>query len=306
MSEIIEAVGEEPGKRKRAPVKRKAAPDKPKGEVVKHEAPPPPARTGDPLVDLLREAVIRPDVDVGKLRELREMMNAEQDRRARHAFDLAFTAMQPKLPVIDRKGCIEVREKDSRGQRTGALTQSTAYAKLEDIVEAVQPILGEHGLGISFRTGLTDDGRVRVVTILVGHGHREQTEFVLPHDSTGSKNAVQAIGSSTSYGKRMGLCAILNIVTRGDDDDGFSSGAPLVAGEALSAEQLDAVRELAEAAECPVEKLLDHLNKVRPQGHPEAGSLSALPASRHEEIIAALKSYEANRREREARKGQQR
>jgi hypothetical protein len=44
--------------------------------------------------------------------------------------------------------------------------------------------------------------------------------MILPHDSTGSKNAVQAVGSSTSYGKRYTACALLNITSRGEDDDG--------------------------------------------------------------------------------------
>ena len=58
--------------------------------------------------------------------------------------------------------------------------------------------------------------------------------MVLVHDSTGSKNAVQAVGSSTSYGKRYTAMALLNITTGGEDDDGTAAGAP----ETLNDEQL--------------------------------------------------------------------
>ena len=42
---------------------------------------------------------------------------------------------------------------------------------------------------------------------------------MLPLDTSGSKNGVQAVGSTVSYGKRYAICALLNIST-GDDTDG--------------------------------------------------------------------------------------
>ena len=50
-------------------------------------------------------------------------------------------------------------------------------------------------------------------------------------DSTGSKNNVRAIGSSISYGKRYAASALLNITTRGEDDDGKAGGAKPVSDE---------------------------------------------------------------------------
>ncbi|MNE66080.1 ERF superfamily protein [compost metagenome] len=51
-------------------------------------------------------------------------------------------------------------------------------------------------------------------------GHRETTSILLPADATGSKNAVQAVASSVSYGKRYTAGALLNFTTTGEDDDG--------------------------------------------------------------------------------------
>ena len=45
----------------------------------------------------------------------------------------------------------------------------------------------------------------------------------LPVDLTGSKNAVQAAGSSVSYGKRYTVSALLNLTSRGEDDDARST-----------------------------------------------------------------------------------
>ena len=52
-------------------------------------------------------------------------------------------------------------------------------------------------------------------------------EMTFPSDTSGSggKNffAVQALGSSISYAKRYIMSAMLNITTRGEDDNGFAA-----------------------------------------------------------------------------------
>ena len=176
---------------------------------------------------MIERAARDPAVDLDKMERLillRERMMAQQ---AKVAFDDALADVQKSLPVIDRKGKIVIRDKNNRE----VIIQSTPYALFEDINEAVKPIIGAHGFSISFRTGMSEDGRIKVTAILARGGHQEETTIVLPHDSTGSKNAVQAIGSSTSYGKRMTMCALLNITSRGEDDDGKAGGGPELVSE---------------------------------------------------------------------------
>ena len=56
-------------------------------------------------------------------------------------------------------------------------------------------------------------------------GHREETTMLLPVDIGKGRNAVQAVGSSTTYGKRYVMCALLNITTgEMQDDDGHGAG----------------------------------------------------------------------------------
>ena len=58
-------------------------------------------------------------------------------------------------------------------------------------------------------------------------GHREETTLTLPYDSSGSKNSVQAAGSSYSYGRRYATLMLLNISSRAPqdmDDDGRAAG----------------------------------------------------------------------------------
>lgn len=279
-----------------------------KTEVAKHDprAAAPPAKVevvSDPFLAMVREVAMNPALDVTKLDALLAMQERILDRQARIAFDNALAEMQPHLPVIDRKGRIEIKKKDSKGDRTGPVEQSTPYPKWEDVVEAITPITSRFGFGLSFKPSLTAEKMVRVEGTLSGHGWRETTHVDLQHDATGSKNAVQAFSSSVSYGKRIVGCALLNIVSRGEDVDGAFSGAPMVVGDAMGQEQVDQLIELCEAVGCPKDRFVRHMNSIKPQGHPDAAGIAQIPVARFDQAVAQLRSYEQNAKERAVAKG---
>src|SRR4029079_6921028 len=167
------------------------------------------------LMAVISRAASDPATDVDKLERLLGMYERITERQAKAAYAAALAEMQPELPVIDERGRIEVREKTASGQRDGRVQQSTSYALWEDINEAIKPAMAKWGFALSFRIGSTDDGRIKVTGILSHReGHQEETTMILMHDSTGSKNAVQAMGSSVSYGKRYTALALLNITSR--------------------------------------------------------------------------------------------
>jgi ERF superfamily len=225
------------------------------------------------------------EVDVEKMREVKELgMSLLNDQR-RTAFDDALTQMQDELPVITARGKLEIREKG-----TGKLIQSTPYAKWEDINQVIKPVLKKYGFVLRFKTGLTEDGRVLVTGILAGHGHREESSFSLPHDSTGSKNAVQAIGSSTSYGKRYAAGALLNITSRGEDDDGKKGGGkPLDEGDfpgdkpnLITSDQITQLRNLCKRVGCPEKKFTDWADVDR---------IEDITAERFDGCVAGLNNF---------------
>lgn len=181
----------------------------------------------DPFLAMIERAASNPDFDIVKMQALVDMRNAELARQARVAYDAAFAEMQPHLPVIDRKGRIEIRKKDKDGERNGDVQQSSAYALWADIKDACNPFMLKYGFGISFRPKTAPDGKI-VVSAILSHrgGHREEAESIpMQHDATGSKNAVQAVGSSLSYGIRYMGIMMLGIVSKESDDDGKASAA---------------------------------------------------------------------------------
>ena len=172
---------------------------------------------GSGLLAVIERAARDETVDVEKMERLFALQERVQDRAAKQAFTEAKIAMRPALPEITMKGMIVIR-------KDGRITQETPFARFEDLHELVTPILSDHGFDLKFKNGLAPDGKVRVTTIL-SHvaGHEDETHFDLPHDSSGSKNPVQAVGSSTKYGMRYGTISILNLRVVGDDDDGVSA-----------------------------------------------------------------------------------
>lgn len=180
---------------------------------------------GDAVLMMIERAARDPSVDIDKMERLIAMRQQMTALNAKAAYLAALAEMQPELPVVERRGKITVRAKDNQGNRTGEIQQATPYALWEDINDAIKPILAKHRFALSFRVGQATDGKITVTGILShAEGHQEETTISLPHDSTGSKNAVQAVGSTTSYGKRYTAGLLLNFTSRGEDDDGKAGG----------------------------------------------------------------------------------
>ena len=176
-----------------------------------NDAPPEPVPNS--TLALIERALHDPSVDVAKLEKLMELAERVKQREAKEAYYAAMADMQTKLPVIQERGSISIGKGDPQ-----------KYALWEDINKAIKPILQAHGFALSFRTGIAD--KMITVTGVLSHrqGHAEETTIHLPSDTSGSKNAVQAVGSSTSYGKRYTASALLNLTSTGEDDDGKAAG----------------------------------------------------------------------------------
>jgi hypothetical protein len=177
------------------------------------------------ILQIIDRAARDPNVDIDKMERLYRMKLDMEARAAKAAYLSALAEMQPKLPVITKHGVISKNEKDERGNKTGRQEAMTKYARWEDVVEGITPVLAEHGFSLSFRVAQPTPDRIAVSAVL-GHreGHSEETTISLPIDSTGAKNNVQGWGSSVSYGKRYASFALLNISARGEDDDGNGAG----------------------------------------------------------------------------------
>ena len=138
-----------------------------------------------------------------KLLALQERWEANQ---ARKAYDAAMARLRAKLPKII---------KDRKVSHPGARYK---HEDIANIVEAVSPVMAEEGFNFRWRTGSTE--KTVTVTCIVTHeeGHSEETTLTGPHDVSGGKNPIQAVGSSTTYLQRYTLKAALGVAAANDDD----------------------------------------------------------------------------------------
>ena len=177
------------------------------------QAPAEVADYGSSLLTIIERAARDPSVDIDKMERLLDMQERVQARDAEIAFSSAFAEMQPELPAINMRGQIIHK---------GSLISE--YAEWSDISKVITPVLSAHGFSLSFKP--TELDKKVAVTAILRHrsGFSDSATLPLPTDTSGAKNAVQAIGSTLSYGKRYAAILILNIRVEGEDDDGAASG----------------------------------------------------------------------------------
>jgi hypothetical protein len=229
---------------------------------------PPAAPAPVSILAVIERAARDPNVDVDKMERLMAMHERVLAKTAEAAFNAALSELQPKLPVITENGTI----------RNSAGKVQSKYALWEDVVAAVTPLLGEYGFALSFKVGR--DGDRLTVTGILRHrdGHSEETTLSLPIDASGSKNNVQGVGSSVSYGKRYTTQALLNLVSRGEDDDGHlaSNG-----NETISAEQKETLVKLMKETNADTAKFLGYMG---------VGSLDEIKAVNFQKAMTALEA----------------
>lgn len=223
------------------------------------------------MVSFIERAASDQSVDIDKFERLIALKREEEALIAERAYNASMAELQSEMPVIERKGRIVVK---------GELR--SRFAKFEDIQEALKPLLKKHGFSFTAKTKF-ENGLLHI-TGIVGHkfGHKEETTMVLPFDNTGSKNGVQAIGSSTAYGKRYVISMLFNVSTGDEDDDGQSADS-VPAGESDTApakypaanftKNLPAWEKAIKAGELTVEACLA---RIQSKGSLEPGQIARI------------------------------
>ena len=167
------------------------------------------------LTEVILERM-RSCASLDEVKECYRFLREVQTDEARVAAAADFVLMQADLPEITKHG----------------KAHNYAYARWEDINAQIKPVLSAHGFALNFK--IHEEGeQTLAMTAILKHrdGHVEQTTKRLPLDKSGSKNIVQAFGSTQSYAMRYAAIALLNIVSRGEDDDAGGASSDTIDGE---------------------------------------------------------------------------
>lgn len=163
------------------------------------------------LLAFIAAALRDPSFDIAKMEGLFALQERAMAKHAEMEYNRAMARLQAKLPRIEKRGKIAFG--------AGAKAQSTPYVKFEHIFDAIAHLLKEEGFSFRFGTAAIDKGILISATLSHVGGHSEKESMPLPFDTSGSKNSIQAVGSSLSYGKRYLVFAMLNLIAEGEDDD---------------------------------------------------------------------------------------
>ena len=171
-----------------------------------------PAPQRDEMMAMIELLAANPNTDIVKMQAAINMRNRELERLAEIAYTRAFIEMQTDLPTIIKKGEVFFNDKAKPAFK---------HAKFEDVIEAIKPILKAHGFSLQHLTRTSDKGVPTLRTVLRHvNGHSEFTERSAPADTSGAKNNLQAVGSTTSYLKRYNIFDLLGLAAKDEDNDG--------------------------------------------------------------------------------------
>ena len=212
-------------------------------------------------------AAINQNADVAVLERLLALQERWEANEAKKAFVRAMAEFKATAPRIAKDRTADFPTKT--GGRMKYL-----FANLADVAATVGPPLSKCGLNASWRT--EQNGKI-VVTCVLTHeqGHSETCTLSADADTTGSKNPIQAIGSTISYLERYTLLSILGLASEEMDDDGHAAGGEATINEA----QADDLKKRLGQVNADTSKFLKYFGIEK---------IELLPESRLKEAIAKI------------------
>lgn len=176
-------------------------------------------------------AAMSKGMDLDKLEKFMGLQERWEANEAKKAYTVAMAAFKKSPPKIDKDKHVKFTLK------TGG-TAEYSHASLANVTDKINAALGEHGLSAAWIT--VQDGAKITVTCTITHemGHSESTSLTAAPDESGSKNSIQAIGSTISYLQRYTILALTGLAT-GDMDDDAAGAEP----EYIDDKQLSRIKD---------------------------------------------------------------
>jgi hypothetical protein len=222
-------------------------------------------KEGNSPAEMIRMAVSG-GADLEKLEKLLALQERWEAGEARKAYHVAMAAFKANPPRIDKD------------QQVAYGNTKYNHASLANVVDKISAELSKHGLSASWTT--KQNGTI-LVTCKITHvkGHSEETTLAAAADASGSKNAIQAIGSTITYLERYTLLALTGLATYEQDDDGKAASAPVV-------EYIDNYQQ---------NQVLDYINELKIDSKKffafmKIATLEEMPKSEFPKAIAALEA----------------
>jgi len=172
------------------------------------------------------QVAVEGGADLAMVERLMDLQERWEATEARKEFVAALSAFKADPPTLVRDK--HVHFSTQKGQT------DYRHASLDQVSEVIGKALSKHGL--SHRWDVDQNGNEIRVTCVLTHvrGHRESVPMVATADTSGSKNPIQAIGSTITYLQRYTLLAATGMAVKDQDDDGRKGGAETITEEQIA------------------------------------------------------------------------
>lgn len=163
---------------------------------------------------MIFQQAIASGAGIEQIERLMDMQFKWEANEARKAYNKAMAEFKINAPTIDKDRKV--------GYTTAKGKVGYSHASLYNVTAKISEELSKHGLSASWRTQQTD--KIITVTCRISHqmGHSEETSLSAAPDDSGSKNSIQAIGSTISYLERYSLLSITGLATQDQDTDAIA------------------------------------------------------------------------------------
>lgn len=155
-------------------------------------------------------------LDLDKVEKIIELQERFEANEARKAYNQAMADFKANAPTIlkDRKV----------GFNTQKGKTNYSHATLGNVTQTINSELSKYGLSAAWKTTQKDNSVTVKCTITHCMGHSDSTELTAGADNSGSKNSIQALGSTITYLERYTILGLTGLATHDQDDDGAGSG----------------------------------------------------------------------------------
>lgn len=204
--------------------------EKKKEISIQKKVTPPPAMIAEPVTSPaeLIKIGLGLGANMAELKTSLEVQERWEANQARKAYHIAMAAFKANPPEIEKDKTVAYKEVKYN------------HASLANVASKINEALSKHGLSASWITNQTDKSISVTCKITHAMGHSEETTLSAPADVTGSKNAIQAIGSTITYLQRYTVLSLTGLATSDMDDDGRSA-EPI---KYITDEQLSEIRDI--------------------------------------------------------------
>jgi len=219
----------------------------------------------------LVQMAMQKNYDPAFIKEMMDLQERNDARMAKQAYHQAMARFKKNAPKIEKDKKVEFEWK--------GVTTKYSHANLATASEKINTALSDQDLSAGWAT--TQQNGTITVTCTITHkfGHNESTSLSASPDTSGSKNAIQAMGSTISYLERYTLLALTGLAAHDQDDDGNASGGSVV--EYITLDQQTEINERIKGAYTDGGKKFLKWLKVE--------SVETIPADKYETALTAFR-----------------